>query len=121
MTIFAYFLYCIYTYIGGEGQKCLKICLRNIWMAPSKSTCLSRFKVDPLKSSEVCGIVLKLFHGKVIILAQKCAIMLGLLNCLMNPIIYVFWYSQFRIRIVQTWKNFFVMIVNLYQIRRVIN
>ena len=96
-------------------------CLYQTATLPSKSTCLFRFKVDPLKSSEVCGIVLKLFHGKVIILAQKCAIMLGLLNCLINPIIYVFWYSQFRIRIVQTWKNFFVMIVNLYQIRRVIN
>merc|ERR1719270_184477 len=66
-----------------------------------RSTCLSRFKVDPMKDSEVCGIILKLFHGKVLILAQNCAIMLGMLNSLINPIIYGFWYSQFRIRIVQ--------------------
>ena len=31
---FAFFQYCIYTYIRGGGQKCLKTCLRIIWMAP---------------------------------------------------------------------------------------
>ena len=36
MAILAYFLNCIYAYIGRRwgGRKCIKMCLRNIWMAP---------------------------------------------------------------------------------------
>ena len=74
---------------------------------PEQSACLSRFEVEPMTNPEVCGFIIKLFHGKILILWQKCTLMLGMLNSLVNPIIYGFWYSQFRIRIVQTWKNFF--------------
>jgi len=83
-------------------------CLYKVATMPNQSDCLSRFKViEPIENSELCGIVIKLFHGKIMLLWQKCALMFGLLNSLVNPIIYGFWYSQFRIRIVQTWKNFF--------------
>ena len=99
---------------GGHCVKCIwfspsfQECLYKVATMPNQSDCLSRFIViEPVENSELCGIVIKLFHGKIMLLWQKCALMFGLLNSLVNPIIYGFWYSQFRIRIVQTWKNFF--------------
>ena len=31
----------------------------------------------------------------------------GMLNSIMNPIIYAFWYAQFRLRISKAWKQLF--------------
>ena len=75
-------------------------------MESRESTFDNCFDDEDLSDPDLCFLVLQTFHGKLQDLWQKIALMSGMVNSVLNPIIYAFWYSQFRVRIVLTWKQF---------------
>ena len=108
-SVFIYFLQNLLNIFS--FQECL---FRAATMPNQNTTCnhvefmsVFNLKQDRFSSDEFCSVIIKIFHGKLEDLWQKCTLMLGMVNSLVNPVIYAFWYSQFRLRIVQTWKNFF--------------
>ena len=55
MEDFAIFYYYIYAYIGGGGdRKCLKMCVRNIWMVPEDVLAIS-VHVRLMSVADDCG------------------------------------------------------------------
>ncbi len=62
---------------------------------------------QPLSEAQICFLVVVAHHGKMQDWWQKCALMVGMANSVLNPVIYAFWYSQFRLRIVKAWKSCF--------------
>ena len=58
-------------------------------------------------SLNLCRLILEACHERTQDSWQKIALFVGVSNSIMNPIVYGFWYSEFRLRIVKGWKAVF--------------
>ena len=58
-------------------------------------------------TANLCLPVLEAAHAQKMDAWQKWALIVGVTNSLLNPIIYGFWYSEFRLRITKAWRELF--------------
>ena len=80
----------------------LQICLFHAFSSPVK-TCRV-ISSDPLP---LCRIAFEAYHALAQDSYQKMALFIGASNSLLNPVIYGFWYREFRLRFTKAWRQLF--------------
>ncbi|XP_059080318.1 uncharacterized protein LOC131878384 [Tigriopus californicus] len=90
----------------------LQICIFHAFSNPKKlcyiNTKDTLFHVPP---KHLCRPIMEAIHAQNQDSWQKIALVIGATNSLLNPIIYAFWYAEFRLRIRKAWRDLWSRIV----------